>query len=110
MRAPANKQKNLWIKEIVWNPNDDDNYYEVGKTKNVFSKKIRPKCEAICVVGSGDKIVSTKAITKYFNEVEKCFSLKVFDGAFHEMHNEIEKYRSPYLEFLKNSFMECLYR
>ncbi len=77
--------------------------------KEVFSRPIRIKCPAVCVVGSEDKIVSVNAIKEYFTRIEKGFLLKIFEGAFHELHNEIAKYREPYFEFLKDMFRDVFY-
>lgn len=68
-----------------------------------FSKPIKPACPAFVSVGSEDQIVNPKALEDYFSTIEKSFQFKVVDGAFHEVHNEIEKYRVPYFEFLKGS-------
>lgn len=68
-----------------------------------FCRPIKPACPAYVSVGSEDKIVSPSNLRDYFSTIEKAFQLKVIEGAFHEVHNEIEKYRLPYFEFLKNS-------
>ena len=81
----------------------------VLSSKEVFSKPIRPKCPAVCIVGSEDKVVNVNAIEEYFNQLEKGFHLKIFEGAFHEVHNEISKYREPYFEFIKETFKEVFY-
>jgi alpha-beta hydrolase superfamily lysophospholipase len=39
----------------------------------------------------------------YFNNIEKKAQIKVIEGGYHELHNEIEKYRKPYLNFLRQS-------
>jgi alpha-beta hydrolase superfamily lysophospholipase len=61
------------------------------------------KCPGFVIVGSSDLIVSAKAIEDYFSNVETGFKMKVITGGYHELHNEIEKYKRPYLEFLKES-------
>lgn len=81
----------------------------VNTSKQVFSRPIRPKCPAYCSVGSEDQIVSVGALKHYFSMVDKSFQFKIFDGAYHEIHNEIEKYRKPYFEYLRNVFMEVRY-
>lgn len=68
--------------------------------RKVYSRPINPKCPAFVVVGSSDEIVSFSAIKKYFTFVEKNFHLEVYEGAFHELHNEIEEYRVPYFRYL----------
>lgn len=84
--------------------------FEVIKSiKDIFSKPINVKCPAVCVYGSKDKIADTYLIKDYFKTIEKSFELKEFEGAFHEIHNEISEYRTPYFEFMKNFFLESRY-
>ncbi len=73
-----------------------------------FNKPLNVNCSSYVSVGSGDKIVCPKSLIDYFTYIEKSFDLKVFDGAFHEIHNEIEKYRLPYFEHLKDCFLDYL--
>jgi acylglycerol lipase len=68
-----------------------------------FCRPIGPRCPAFVSVGSEDKIVHPPSLVDYFENIEKGFELKVIDGAYHEVHNEIEKYRNPYFAFLKES-------
>ena len=72
--------------------------------REVFSRPLRAKCELYVSVGSEDKVVSPKAINEYFNNVEKQAKVFNIDGAYHEIHHEIERYRKPYFEILR----ECL--
>ncbi len=76
----------------------------VSHCREVFSRPLRAKCELYVSVGSEDKIVSPKALTRYFNNVEKQAKVYRIDGAYHEIHHEIERYRKPYFEILR----ECL--
>jgi acylglycerol lipase len=83
---------------------------ELMKTsQNTFSRPIRSKSINFISIGSADKVVSFEDAVHYFNFVDKTFKLTVFEGAFHEIHNEIEKYRRPYFEYLKNIFNEMLF-
>lgn len=81
----------------------------VHEAKRVFSRPIRFQCSSYCVVGTGDRIIDPKSVIEYFSLVEKGTQLKIFDGAYHEIHNEIDKYQVPYIDFLKNTLMESLY-
>lgn len=79
-------------------------YLEVIKaSREVFSRPLRVKCPLYCSIGSEDVLVHPGLIIKYFTEVEKNAQLKVFEGGYHELHNEIEKFRKPYLNFLRQS-------
>lgn len=68
-----------------------------------FCRPIGPRCPSFVSVGSEDNIVHPSSLVDYFENIEKSFELKVIDGAFHEVHNEIEKYRTIYFNFLKLS-------
>lgn len=85
--------------------------FEIMKTsKNTFSRPLRSKCPSYVSVGSNDRVVGSRDLIEYFSTVDKSFQLKVFDGAFHEIHNEIEKYRKPYFDYLKATFNEVLFK
>jgi len=74
-----------------------------------FSRPLRSKCPSYVTVGGSDRVVSVNDIHNFFTHTDKSFNLKVFDGSYHEVHNEIEKYRKPYLEYLKTLFNEVLF-
>ena len=71
--------------------------------RKVFSRPLRVSCELYCAVGTGDMIVDSKVTVNYFKTIEKNAQLKIIEGGYHELHNEIDKYQSPYFEFLKKS-------
>lgn len=74
-----------------------------AKAKEVFSRPLRIDCPLYVSIGTKDVLVEPKALIKYFTEIEKNARLFVLEDAYHEMHNEIEKYRAPYFDFLKTS-------
>jgi alpha-beta hydrolase superfamily lysophospholipase len=83
---------------------------ELVKTaKMTFSRPLRVRCSAYVTYGTSDRVVGSKAIEEYFDMVDKSFNVKAFEGAYHEIHNEIEKYRKPYFDHLKSIFQEVLY-
>lgn len=69
----------------------------------VFNQPLGAKCPTFCSVGEKDKVVSPKQIQNYFTEIEKGVLPKIIQGAFHEAHNDIEPFRSRYLDYLKES-------
>ncbi|MBT3586839.1 MAG: alpha/beta fold hydrolase [Halobacteriovoraceae bacterium] len=77
---------------------------------DLFKNPLNLKCSGHVSVGSDEHVIDPRALKNYFTKVERNFELKVFDGAYHEIHNEVEKFRKPYFEFLKNTFLECLYQ
>jgi alpha-beta hydrolase superfamily lysophospholipase len=79
-------------------------YLEVTKAnREVFSRPLRVHCPLYCVIGTEDALVHPGLMIRYFSDVEKNAQLKVFEGAYHELHNEIEKFKKPYLNFLRQS-------
>ena len=75
----------------------------IHNSRLTFSHPINPQCKAFCTVGSEDKIVDPIALKNYFNEVEKKFHFKIIDGSYHEIHNEISRFKNPYFEHIKDS-------
>lgn len=80
------------------------------QAKDTFSRPLRSKCPSFVSVGSSDRVVGTKDLYEFFTNVDKSFQLKVIDGSYHEIHNEIEKYRKPYFDYLKSIFNEVLFK
>jgi acylglycerol lipase len=80
------------------------------EAKLTFSRPLRSKCPSFVTVGSADRIIGEKDLVDFFTNVDKSFMLKIFDGAYHEIHNEIEKYRKPYFDHLKIVFNEVLFK
>lgn len=80
---------------------------EIVRASNiVFSKPLRPRCPAYVTVGTEDKVVGYSQLKNYFSLVENSFIYREFEGAYHEIHNEIEKFKTPYLNHLK----ECVFK
>lgn len=78
--------------------------FEILKAaREVFSRPLRIESELFVAVGTGDSIVNSRQAIDYFTEIEKAAQLKVFDGAYHELHNEVDKWRKPYIQFLRQS-------
>ena len=71
--------------------------------REVFSRPLRSRCPLFIAIGTSDGVVHPKILIRYFTQVEKNAKLlKVQDG-YHELHNEVEKYRAPFLKFLQDS-------
>jgi alpha-beta hydrolase superfamily lysophospholipase len=81
----------------------------LAEARDVFSRPLRVKCDLYSAVGTADGLVEAKTVISYFNDVEKNAKFKVIEDGYHELHNEIEKYREPYLSFLKESLMDSIY-
>ncbi|HXH74898.1 MAG TPA: alpha/beta fold hydrolase [Bacteriovoracaceae bacterium] len=85
-------------------------FWELLKmSRDVFSRPLRAECPLFCSIGSDDGLVHPQLMIKYFTTVEKNAQLKVFEGGYHELHNEVEKYRKPYLNYLRQSLTGLAY-
>jgi acylglycerol lipase len=79
-------------------------FFELLKSgRDVFSRPLRAECPLFVSVGTGDVLVHPELLINYFQNVEKSAQLKVIEDGYHELHNEIEKYKKPYLNFLRQS-------
>ncbi|MBT7669409.1 MAG: hypothetical protein HN623_07505, partial [Bdellovibrionales bacterium] len=76
----------------------------VKTSKQVFSRPLNITCPVTCVVGGADEIVDLASIKNYFSSIDKSSRLKVVEGAYHEMHNEVGRYREPFIEIIKEFF------
>ncbi|MCO4755947.1 MAG: lysophospholipase [Bacteriovoracaceae bacterium] len=81
----------------------------LAKSREVFSRPLRIKSDLYVAIGSEDVLVNAKACIEYFQKVEKHAKLYVSKGGWHELHNETERFRKPYLEFLEESIMDSIY-
>ncbi len=77
----------------------------VAHARNVFSRPLRCEGELFVAFGSDDKVINTQTLKRYFGEIEKKANVLEVDGGYHELHNEIDKYRKPYFQFLQESFL-----
>lgn len=79
-------------------------FFELLKTaRDTFSRPLRAECPLYVSIGSDDALVNPKLLINYFKTFEKNAQVKVFEDGYHELHNEIEKYRKPYLNYLRQS-------
>ena len=79
-------------------------YMEIMKAnREVFSRPLRIHCPLFVSIGTEDVLVHPGLLIQYFKEVEKNAQLKIVEGGYHELHNEIEKFKKPYLNFLRQS-------
>lgn len=85
-------------------------FFEILKMgREVFSRPLRAECPLFVSIGTEDALVHPKLLINYFRDVEKSAQLKIIDGGYHELHNEVEKYRKPYLNFLRQSLTGLSY-
>lgn len=73
----------------------------VNFSRDIFSSPIEANIPCTCTYGTSDKVVDVGMLENYFNNIDHDFELLSIDGAYHEIHNELDKYRIPYFEILK---------
>ena len=79
-------------------------FVELLKTaRDVFSRPLRIECPLYVSIGTEDALVNAKLVINYFKNVEKNAQIKIIDEGYHELHNEIEKFRKPYQNFVRQS-------
>lgn len=81
----------------------------VKASKDTFSKPLRVNCDLYVSIGTEDKFVNPNIVIKYFSEIEKNAVLNIVEGGYHELHNEVEKYKKIHLNFLKESLLSNLF-
>jgi acylglycerol lipase len=81
----------------------------VYTSRQVFSKPLRCHAGLYVSIGTKDALVHPKALIEYFERVEKNAKLLKVEGAYHEMHNEIARFKDQYFKFLKDSIMSAIY-
>lgn len=79
----------------------------VDACKDVYSRPLENKVPVYCIIGTGDKVVHFPSVKNFFNEAPNTIFKEIEDG-YHELHNEIAKYREPYVQFLKKSLIESI--
>ena len=57
------------------------------------------ECSDVLLCWFTDGVVDPQAVVNYFSSTEKGVRLKVIDGAFHEIHNEVDKYQALLISF-----------
>ena len=83
-------------------------FFETLRTaREVYSRPLRVSCPLFVSIGTGDGVVHPKMLTRYFTLVEKNAKLLQVKDGYHELHNEIEKYRTPFTKFLQASLSEA---
>lgn len=79
-------------------------FFETLKAaREVFSRPLRASCPLYVCIGTADGVVNPGMLVRYFTLVEKNAKLLQVKDGYHELHNEIEKYRTPYTQFLQAS-------
>ncbi|GAB4016905.1 MAG: alpha/beta hydrolase [Bdellovibrio sp.] len=71
----------------------------------VFDGPLHWPMPTYVTAGSEDRVVGFNDLVRYFKHTELKTKLKVFRGAYHEIHNEVEEFRKPYLEYLKQTLL-----
>ena len=72
----------------------------LNHSKKVYTRPLRANCDLYVSIGTEDYLVNSLSVIKYFEEIEKNAKLMKFEGAYHEIHNEIKKFQDPYFEKL----------
>jgi alpha-beta hydrolase superfamily lysophospholipase len=74
------------------------------RSRQVFSRPLLIYCPLFVIVGTKDRLVSCKKIQEYFTTVESKADLAVIEDGYHELHNEIDRYKVQFYEVVKKAF------
>lgn len=77
----------------------------IQEAREVFSKPLNVTCDLCVCIGTGDVLVGQAEVVNYFSKVEKNANLCVVENGYHELHKEVEKYRQPFMQFLRESLL-----
>lgn len=83
-------------------------FHLAKKSQEIFGHPLKLDIPIYCTLGSDDKIINVKDVEFYFTHLLKNSILYILDGGYHELHNEIWKYKQKYFAFLRQSMMETL--
>ena len=72
------------------------------QSKKILKEDLSFDCPVFCAVGSGDKVINGQAVARYFLS-RKNAHCRIIEEAYHEMHYEESRFRTPYLDYLKES-------
>ncbi len=78
----------------------------VKTSKEIFSSPINANCPAFVSYGTEDKIIDVYQLQDYFQHIDCSFKIQAIPGAFHEPHFEIQEYKEPYIQILKDSLVK----
>lgn len=72
----------------------------INASKRVFSRPLRSHGPVYSIIGQADHIADPTALKSYVSNIDKSLQLKIIEEAMHELHNEVQRYRTPYEEYL----------
>jgi acylglycerol lipase len=78
--------------------------------RDVSSRPLRADCEVYCALAEEDFLVNSYLVKEFFSRFEKGAMVTLIEGAYHELHNEVEMYRSKYQKFLFDSLIDTQFQ
>lgn len=78
------------------------------RARLVFSRPLGVKCPLHCVVGTKDRLIDYRAIVDYFERIETNGKVDLIVDGYHELHNEVERIRSKFLEVVEKTIIAYL--
>lgn len=72
------------------------------QAKATFSQSLGSRAPLLCIIGSEDIIVNRKKVIQHFTTVDKNCKLVVVNGGYHELYQEIPKYRDQFLKSIQD--------
>lgn len=74
--------------------------------REIASRPLRANCHLAVALAGEDYSTNISLVQNYFQQFEKTSKILVIDGAYKELHNEVEMFRYPYEEFYREFMFE----
>ncbi|MGB0454888.1 MAG: alpha/beta fold hydrolase [Bacteriovoracaceae bacterium] len=99
---PAVKSDYLSDDLINKNPHSKLLLELIKASRYVFSGPLGVDLPILCTAGSEDEVIDFDLVKDFFEHEQRGSEFKAINGAYHEIHLEIEKYRKPYFQTLRD--------
>lgn len=74
--------------------------------RDIATRPLRANCHLAVALAGEDYSINVGMVQNYFQQFEKTSKILVIDGAYKELHHEVEMFRYPYEEFFKDFIFE----
>jgi len=79
---------------------------EIAHASNrIFERPLNLGADIYIVMGGSDPVICPMTAIEYFSNIEKAREVLIIPGGYHELYEEIPKYKAPFLKFLEQSLI-----
>lgn len=81
--------------------------FKILKTaRDINSRPLRANCHLSVAMGGEDNLINVELTDEYFKKFERGSKVLIVEGAYRELQHEVEMFRYPYEQFLKESMFD----